>query len=164
MHPIHACVTTAHLFCTSVWMVYHHLNNEFSSVLFHCKYLNSLKHSKDRKRETLFFLPVAMALFTQIQTWHWLATTSPGPGPTSIPLFLLAGWNLWPLIIENELISIPGHLKITMHLSCQNPKLSLNFCSNCVYTCMITPQLRSLWLTVKVWETIRSTLSTAKDL
>ena len=33
-YPIHACVTTAHLFHTSVWMVYHHLNNEFSSVLF----------------------------------------------------------------------------------------------------------------------------------
>ena len=26
-HPIHAVFTTAHLFCTSAWMVYHHLNN-----------------------------------------------------------------------------------------------------------------------------------------
>ena len=26
-HPIHAVLTTAHLFCTSAWMVHHHLNN-----------------------------------------------------------------------------------------------------------------------------------------
>ena len=43
--------TTVHLFCTSVRMAYHHLNNEFSSVfvLFENIYKYSLKHSKDRK-------------------------------------------------------------------------------------------------------------------
>ena len=43
--------TTAHLFCTSVQMAYHHLNNEFSSVfvLFENIIKYSLKHSKDRK-------------------------------------------------------------------------------------------------------------------
>ena len=43
--------TTAHLFCTSVQMAYHHLNNEFSSVLYYLKiFINILlKHSKDRK-------------------------------------------------------------------------------------------------------------------
>ena len=60
---------------------------------------------------------------TQIP-WCWVATTSPGANQTSIPFYSLAYWNTWPFIIENELISIWGQLKITMHLSCQNPKLS----------------------------------------
>ena len=48
----HPCnFTTVHLFRASVWMAYHHLNNEFSSVLYYLKiFINILlKHSKDRK-------------------------------------------------------------------------------------------------------------------
>ena len=32
--PSAQCLTTAHLFCTSVWMVYHHLNNLNSQVFY----------------------------------------------------------------------------------------------------------------------------------
>ena len=69
---------------------------------------------------------------------------------TFIPLCLLADWKMWPFTIENGLISIPGQLKITMHLSCQNTVI-IQFCSNCSNICMITPQLKNLWLTVNVF-------------
>ena len=35
----------------------------------------------------------------------------------------------WAFIIKSELIIIPGHLEITLHLSCQKPKSSFNFIS-----------------------------------
>ena len=51
-HPIHTCVTTAHLFCTSVWMAYHHLNNnEFSSVFLVLKILIFFQTLCWQKRE-----------------------------------------------------------------------------------------------------------------
>ena len=61
---------------------------------------------------------------TQIP-WCWL--TSPRVVLAYIPLCSLADWNMWPFIIKNEPIIIPGHLQITMHLSCKNPKSSLVF-------------------------------------
>ena len=51
-HPIRACVTTAHLFCTSVWMAYHHLNNEFSSVFLVLKILIFFQTLCWQKRES----------------------------------------------------------------------------------------------------------------
>ena len=62
---------------------------------------------------------------TQIP-WCWLAITSPGADLPSIPLCSLANWNMWLFIIENEPISIPGQLKITMHLSCQTQSYRSN--------------------------------------
>ena len=101
---------------------------------------------------------------TQI-SWHWLATASPGAGLTLIPLCSLVNWNTWLFIIKYELISIPGHLIFTMHLSCQNPNLLLNFHSICGDICMITPQLWSLWLIIDICvKKNRSTLSTIKIL
>ena len=83
--------------------------------------------------------------------WCWLATSSPGAGLILIPLFSLADWNTQPFIIKNGLISIPGQSILTMHFSCQNSKLSLNFLSLCGDICMITPLLRSLWLIIDVF-------------
>ena len=40
VHPIRACVTTVHLFCASVWMAYHHLNNNISQVFYSLKILS----------------------------------------------------------------------------------------------------------------------------
>ena len=103
----------------------------------------------------LFFYPCHYGFsylhmgLTQIP-WCWLATTSPGADLTPIPLWSLATWNMWPFIIMNKLIITPGHLKIMMNLSCQNPQLSFSFHCVCSNMCMITPQLRSLWLTVNV--------------
>ena len=42
VHPIRKCVTTAHLFRASVWMAYHHLNND-SQVFSYSKMLSMPK-------------------------------------------------------------------------------------------------------------------------
>ena len=52
VHPICTCVTTAHLFCASVWMAYHHLNNEFSSVFLVLKILIFFQTLCWQKRES----------------------------------------------------------------------------------------------------------------
>ena len=50
-----------------------------------------------------------------------------------------------------------------MHLSCQNPKLSFSFHCVCINMCMVTSQLRSLWLTVNVSiKTVKFTLLIGK--
>ena len=75
-----------------------------------------------------------MALVTQIQALHKSLDTDwlPHHQGLSQPKFLDAHWSFETcdhLIIKNELIIIPGHLEITMHLLCQNPKLSSNLYS-----------------------------------
>ena len=53
VHPICTCVTTAHLFRASVWMAYHHLNNnEFSSVFLVLKILIFFQTLCWQKRES----------------------------------------------------------------------------------------------------------------
>ena len=52
VHPIRTCVTTAHLFHASVWMAYHHLNNEFSSVFLLLKILIFFQTLCWQKRES----------------------------------------------------------------------------------------------------------------
>ena len=97
---------------------------------------------------------------TQIP-WCWLATASPGVDLASIPLCSLGNWNMLPFIIKNMLFSIPGQLKITMHLSCQNPKLTFNFhsiCSKYLYDHTSTEQ--PMAYSEHFYKTIRSTLST----
>ena len=94
----------------------------------------------------------------------WLVIMSPEAGLSWIPLCSLADWNMWPFIIKNGLISIPEQWILTKHLSCQNPKLLLNFHCICGYICMIIPLLWSLAHNRYFWEMIRSTSSTIKIL
>ena len=64
--------TTAHLFRASVQMAYHHLNNEFSSVLYYLKiYINILlKHSKDKTEKGIII--IKDILFWQLSELRWV--------------------------------------------------------------------------------------------
>ena len=110
-----------------------------------------------KKMSHLVFSPCHCGLscldmgWTQI-FWCWLATTSPGAGLASIPLCSLAYWNMWPFIIENWLISIPGQLKITMHLLVMSkPEVIAKLSKFCSDICMITPLLKNLWLVINIF-------------
>ena len=52
-------------------------------------------------------------------------------GLTPIPLCPLADCNTWLFVIDYKLINIKRTINPQMHLSCQNPSISLNFHTVC---------------------------------